>query len=154
MLREILARFGFSFDTKALTIYGDYFGVLGVHPSEGRLLTADESLGDPRVAVISEKLRRELFGNAGKVAGRTIQVDGQSVTVLGVAGDGFQGARRSLEAQMWVPFSALTVYNGFTREHLTDRQVRLHQYFVARPRQGVRPAQAEAQMAASNSFSR
>ncbi|MFH1833664.1 MAG: ABC transporter permease [bacterium] len=128
------------------SIYGDYFGVLGVRPSEGRLLRADESLGDPRVAVISDKLRRELFGNAEKVAGRTILVDGQSVTVLGVAGDGFRGARRSLEAQMWVPFSALTLYNGFSREHLTDRQVRMLQDFVARPRRGVRPAQAEAQI--------
>lgn len=128
------------------SIYGDYFGVLGVQPSEGRLLTADESLGDPRVAVISERLRRELFGDAGKVAGRTILVDGQSVTVLGVAGDGFQGARRSLEAQMWVPFSALTLYNGFSRESLTDREVRMHQKFVARLRHGVRPEQAEAQI--------
>jgi putative ABC transport system permease protein len=128
------------------SIYGDYFGVLGVHPSEGHLLTADESMGDPRVAVISEKLRQELFGTGGEVAGRTIQVDGQTVTVLGVAGDGFQGARRSLRAQMWVPSSALTLYNGFSTEDLRDRRFQLCQYLVARLRPGVRPEQAEAQI--------
>jgi len=130
----------------AESIYGDYFGVLGVHPSEGRLLTADESLGDPRVAVISETLRQDLFGDAGNVAGRTIQVDGQTVTVLGVAGDGFRGPRRSLEAQMWVPYSALTLYNGFSMDALTHREYHLIMSFVARLRAGVSPAQAEAQL--------
>ncbi len=127
-------------------IYGDYFGVLGVRPSEGRLLRADESLGDPHVAVISEKLRRELFGDGGKVVGRTIQIDGQSVTVLGVAGDGFEGARRSLPCQMWVPYSALTLYAGYRS---VEQAVSVPHYFrhmVARLRNGVRPAQAEAQI--------
>jgi len=127
-------------------IYGDYFGVLGVHPSEGRLLRADESLGDPRVVVISEKLRQELFGDGGEVAGRTIQVDGQPVTVLGVAGGGFQGARRSLPAQMWVPYSALTLYNGYPS--LEEAVSRPHYFMslVARLGPGVQPEQAEAQI--------
>ncbi len=126
-------------------IYGDYFGALGVRPSEGRLLRADEMLGDPRVVVVSEKLRQELFGNAGQVAGRTVQVEGQSVTVLGVAGGGFQGPRRDIPAQMWVPYSALALYNGFSPEDVEARTEDM-QFLVARLRPGARPAQAEAQI--------
>lgn len=125
--------------------WGDYFGVLGVHPSEGRLLWADETLGDPRVVVISEKLRQELFGSGGQAAGRTIQVDGQSVTVLGVAGGGFQGARRDKPAQMWVPYSALALYINFSPEDVAARTADM-KFLVARLRPGVRPAQAEAQL--------
>lgn len=129
----------------AETIYGDYFEVLGVRPSEGRLLRGEESLGNPHVAVISEKLRRELFGDSGEAAGRTIQVDGHSATVLGVVGDAFQGARRSRKAQMWVPLSALTIYNGFSKEKVMGRDVDC-QYLVARLRDNLHPARAEAQI--------
>lgn len=125
--------------------WGDYFGVLGVHPSEGRLLRADETLGDPRVVVISEKLSQELFGKTGQVAGRTIQVDGQAVKVLGVAGDGFEGARRDKPAQMWVPYSAIALYANFSPADVAARKAD-EQYLVARLRPGVRAAQAQAQL--------
>jgi putative ABC transport system permease protein len=134
------------------TVYGQFFHILGVQPAEGRLLRADESLGDPRIAVISQELRAKLFGDVKNVAGRTIQVDGQSVTIVGVAGGGFQGLDRRIPVQMWLPFSSLTVFNGFKPEDLTGRDFGGHrgnawqEGLVARLKPGVSVEAAEAQL--------
>ncbi|MCG6988580.1 MAG: ADOP family duplicated permease [Gemmatimonadetes bacterium] len=133
-------------------VYGDVFRILGVRPAEGRLLRGDESLGDPRIAVISQELRAKLFGDAKSAVGRTIEVDGQTVTVVGVAGGGFQGVDRRIPIQMWLPFSSLTVFNGFKPEDLTSRDPRLfggtawQEQLVARLKPGVSVEAAEAQI--------
>ncbi len=74
-------------DVLSMTVYGDFFEVLGVRPVDGRLFRGDETGpgADPRVAVISESLSMRFFGGVEGVAGRTITVNGESVTVLGVA---------------------------------------------------------------------
>jgi len=84
-IRRLSAPDGRLVDVASSSIYGDYFEVLGVRPRQGRLLRADETGPDanPRVAVIGEALAQRLFGDAGDVPGRTIQVDGESITIRG-----------------------------------------------------------------------
>jgi len=57
-------------DTRASTVYGDYFELLGVRPTVGRLLRAEETGpdADPLVAVISERLWEVLFNRSPEVA--------------------------------------------------------------------------------------
>ncbi|MHB1194836.1 MAG: ABC transporter permease [Longimicrobiales bacterium] len=127
-------------------VYGDYFGILGVHPAAGRLFRADETGvdADPLVAVISQDLAAKLFGSAEEAAGRTMLVDGRSVQVLGVAGGGFRGTLRAHETDVWLPYSSLAVFNGFSLGDLRDR--RMADWVVARLQGRADAESAEAQL--------
>ncbi|HEX9565700.1 MAG TPA: ABC transporter permease, partial [Gemmatimonadaceae bacterium] len=74
--------------------------------SRGRFFTNDEDdvHAPADVAVVSERFRRRQFGEDGDPIGRTIQLDGKGYTVIGVAGDGFEGIELSAVG-VWVPFS-------------------------------------------------
>lgn len=133
----------------AYSVYGDYFELLGVRPAVGRLLSAGETgPGDePLVAVISERLWETLFGRSPGVVGRQIQMAGQRLTVIGVAGGGFRGTfPGGWGVDVWTPRSAQVPLEGDRREHLWSRDRRLDQDFVVRLRPGVTLAAAEEQL--------
>ena len=126
-------------DTRASPVYGDYFELLGVRPSVGRLLRADETGpdADPLVAVISERLWEVLFNRSPEVVGRRFQANGATLSVLGVAGGGFRGSARFVEVDIWLPSSALVPVVGFLRDYFWSRDTRILQDFVLRPRRGI-----------------
>jgi predicted permease len=113
----------------------------------GRLLRADETGpdADPLVAVISERLWLALLGRSEDVAGRVVQVNGQPVTILGVAADGFVGPVRRDPQDMWVPRASLVQLNRVLPERLFRAESL--SYFITRVRPDVRVDAAEAQLA-------
>jgi len=130
-------------------IYGDFFEVLGVAPAAGRLLAAAETSveAEPLVAVISESLRNRLFGLTESAVGRTMVVEGHSVTVVGIAGGGFSGPERGAETGAWFPLSSMVPLLGRTPERLRSRQLIMHDNLLVLPREGVTLETAEAQIA-------
>lgn len=63
----------------------DFFSVLGVAPTLGRLPAAEEhGIGAEQVALISYGLWQSRFGGDREVIGRTIRLNGEPVTVIGV----------------------------------------------------------------------
>jgi predicted permease len=138
----------------AATIHGDYFEVLGVVPSAGRLLAASETGADadPFVVVLSESLRDDLFGLGEDVVGRTLTIGGHASAdrypfeVVGVAGGGFRGLTGMAEADAWFPLSALTPLGAFPAERLTTGESTIHPYYLVLPHPGVPLAAAEAQV--------
>ena len=70
----------------------EYFPVLGVKPAQGRLFREDlDKPGGPPTAVISTRLWRTKFNSDPAIVGRTLQLNGKSVTVAGIAPDKFLG---------------------------------------------------------------
>jgi predicted permease len=85
---------------------GNYFGVLGVRPALGRWLTsADDVPGAEPVAVIGHELWRSQFGGHPDAIGRTLQVNGSPLTVVGVAGPDFRGVLLPVQTEIWVPIA-------------------------------------------------
>jgi predicted permease len=86
-------------------VSGNYFDLLGVRIPLGRSFTAEEDrAGTPvRVAVISDKLWQTRFGSDPAIVGRTISLNGNAYTVVGVAGRGFSGPIVGRVADAWVP---------------------------------------------------
>src|SRR5688572_16770395 len=76
------------------------FAMRGVSPVLGRWLRADEERPDASVVVLSEATWRRHFGGVPSVINRTITLDGQPHTVVGVMPEAFGG-----EA-FWMPFAA------------------------------------------------
>jgi predicted permease len=71
----------------------DYFSVLGVEPSRGRLFAPEEgAIAIPtRVAVLTHDFWTAAFGADPDVVGGSVAIDDTTYTVIGVASAGFQG---------------------------------------------------------------
>jgi predicted permease len=86
-------------------VTADYFQLLGLSPTLGRFFLPDEGqAGVPMpVAVISHALwEREMGGDPG-VVGRTVRLNSQPLTVIGVAPEGFGGIVTAMRTDVWVP---------------------------------------------------
>lgn len=94
-------------DAGARTIYGarvtqGFFQVLGVPPALGRGFTAQEDAFDgPEVVVLSHGLFQREFGADPALVGRTVELGGGPVEVVGVAPPGF--AFPGPETGFWMP---------------------------------------------------
>ncbi|HEX7049885.1 MAG TPA: ABC transporter permease [Longimicrobiales bacterium] len=88
-------------------VSGNYFSVLGVTPAVGRLIlpSDDDVPGRAPVAVISYTVWQRSFGLNPDVVGRTVRLNGQPYTIIGVAPPGFAGSTRPLAAGVWVPMA-------------------------------------------------
>jgi hypothetical protein len=78
---------------RGLFVSGEFFEVLGVRPTLGRVLApADDRRGsDSPAAVISHAFWEREYGGARDVLGRTITLDGHPFEIAGVAAKGFHG---------------------------------------------------------------
>lgn len=87
------------------TVSGNYFKLLGVNAAVGRtfLPEEDQTPGTHPVAVISHGLWQRRFGADPSVIGRTITLNHQPLTVIGVAPPQYTGMIRGLAVEVWVP---------------------------------------------------
>ena len=86
-------------------VSGEYFGVLGLAPSIGRLLSPDDNrvLGGHPVAVVSHDYWTRRMGAAPSVLGSTLDLNGASFSVIGVAPPGFTGVWLESPVDVWIP---------------------------------------------------
>jgi predicted permease len=96
-----------AFVGEGMFVSGGYFGLLGVRPAIGRLLqpSDDAVIGANYVAVLSHEFWRERFGADPKVLGKTLLVNGKSLSIVGVAQEGFRGTTLGVEPAVFVPIS-------------------------------------------------
>jgi predicted permease len=98
-------------------VSGNYFPLLGIHPAEGRLFTADDDLhpGSHPLAVLSYAYWQARFAGDPKIVGQTVRINAYPLTVVGVAQNGFTGMEPGLPAQVFIPIAmAQTIRPGFT----------------------------------------
>jgi predicted permease len=86
-------------------VSGNYFDLLGVKAFSGRtfLLEEDQTPGAHPVVVISHGLWRRRFGADPALIGKTITINHQALTVIGVAPPHYTGMIRGLAIEVWVP---------------------------------------------------
>ena len=82
----------------------DLFPLLGVQAARGRFFTAaeDSTAGASRVIVLSEGAWRQWLGGTDDAVGRTVVLNDEPFTVIGVAPHGFTGAQFD-RVDAWVP---------------------------------------------------
>jgi putative ABC transport system permease protein len=87
-----------------LRVSGNFFSVLGVRPYLGRtFLPEEETLGRDREVVLSYGLWKRRYGGDPALVGRTIKIDGEDFTVVGVMPREFAWQFWSGPRQLWVP---------------------------------------------------
>ena len=122
---------------RGAAVSSDYFLGLGVAPALGRLFTdADDRPAAPSVAIISDALWKRLFNGDPSLVGRTIQLDGQATTVIGVMPPAFEPPL--VEADIWTP---IRIDPANAPRGIVVLRV------IGRLRPGVGLPQAEAEMA-------
>jgi putative ABC transport system permease protein len=115
----------------------ELFRLLGVAPGLGRWFLPDEERpGRDRVAILSHELWQRHFSSDPAVIGRKVIVDGQPYTVVGVTAEGFYFRRKGRD--LWLP---LTIDRA-AQPKRDDRNYEVY----ARPRAGVQPAAAQAEL--------
>jgi predicted permease len=91
----------------AAVVSGNYFNLLGIGPSIGRVLSArDDIPGAPPVAVLSSAFARHFFPDGTDVIGRVLDLNGMPATIIGVAANDFHGVQLDSPEQLWVPTHA------------------------------------------------
>ena len=86
-------------------VTGNYFDVLGVPIARGRTFAADEDkAGAPvRVVIISHGAWMNRFGSDPGIIGRTMTLNGNSYSIVGVAPEGFVSPILGRAPEMWTP---------------------------------------------------
>ena len=108
--REFGANLAFRGQTTSsfgLTVSGSYFQVLGVMPHLGRLLTEedDKTIGAHNVAVLAYHYWLERFAANPAVLNQTILVNGQPMTIVGVAPPNFTGVTIGTRPDVFIPLT-------------------------------------------------
>ena len=88
-------------------VTGNYFRVLGVRPALGRFFTPDEDAGPgahPVVVISHGFWTTRLAGDPG-VVGRTVRLNGNAFTVVGVTPPKFGGVFLLQRTDAWVPMA-------------------------------------------------
>ena len=131
-----------------LLVSGNYFPLLGVRPAIGRLFAAqdDATIGEPHVVVLSHAYWKNRFGLNPNVLNETMVVNGQVMTIVGVAQAGFQGTVLEVAPQVFVPLTmAHLMDRNFHREDMDSRTCRWAILF-ARLKPGITVEQARARL--------
>jgi putative ABC transport system permease protein len=92
---------------EAVLVSGNYFDVLSVRPQLGRFIGPDDAraVGESLVAVLSHEHWQNNFAGDPNVVGKTITVNNQDLTVIGVAPEWFTGMMRDYEPLVYVPLT-------------------------------------------------
>jgi predicted permease len=102
---------------QGVLVSGSYFPVLGISPALGRLLgpADDQAIGGHFVAVLSHDYWASKLGADQAVVGQTITINGQSMTIVGVAPEGFEGTTLGARPHVFVPITMRGLMQpGFT----------------------------------------
>ena len=131
-------------------VSANYFDVLEVKPVLGRTFLSEEGLdreaGYP-VAVISYRMWQNRFRGDPKVLGRTIRLNRQELTIIGVAPPEFQGSLVGVVFDIWMPITMATAM-GTGNGTLHYRGTRDITSTIIRLRAGVTIEQAGTEVVA------
>lgn len=125
-------------------VSGNYFDLLGVRPALGRLFTFNDDItaAAQPVAILSHPFWKRRFGSDPSVLNRTIRLNNQLFTVVGVSAAGFDGLDPGRSPDIRVPITMVSTLVQFPGPPpLSNRGSRWIQIF-ARLKPGIAPTAA------------
>jgi predicted permease len=130
-----------------MLVSGSYFGVLGLAPAAGRLIDARDEprVDEGAVAVLSYDYWQSAFGGDSAAIGHVLTVNGQPLTVVGVAPQNFTGTILGFRPQVFVPLTMRWLMEP-TRARDEENRRSYWVYLFARLKPGVTLAEAAASL--------
>ncbi len=122
-----------------LAATADFFPMMGVSPALGRVFKPEEfEPGSDNVVVLTDRFWTRRFGSDPNIVGRTIQLDGKTVEIVGVMPPGFEHPILWGPIDIWQPLA-------LTKERKTNRGSN-YLSSIGRLKPGVSIEQAEQSM--------
>ena len=120
----------------------DLFSVLGVTPMLGRTPTAaeDKLTETGRVVVLSERLFASRFGSDASIINKTITLNGNSFTIIGVMPKGFEFPIQNDPLDLWTTIAD----DAAGKEPITAQRGAHFLRLIGRLKAGVTQSQAQA----------
>ncbi|MGH9823037.1 MAG: ABC transporter permease, partial [Blastocatellia bacterium] len=128
----------------------NFFALLGVSPEIGRAFgSGDDQPGASQKVILSDQLWRQRFAGDESVVGQTVQMSGETFTIIGVMPPWFNfpnaagmpsGFRFAAHTDMWTPLA-------FTNEDMQNRGTQ-NLAVLGRLKANVSQAQAQSDMTA------
>ena len=125
-----------------------YFEVVGVAPAIGRMFLPDEyEVGKGHVVILGHRIWERRFGSANDILGKSVLLDGEPYTVVGVMAPGLYPARPTTSGQIsfdeeseqyWTPMSFTAQWANVRSAHVLG--------VLGRLKSGVTLQQAVAEM--------
>lgn len=86
-------------------VSGNYFDVLRVKPILGRSFAPDEDKtpGAHAVVVLGHSLWQRRFAGDPNLVGKTVELNGRTYSVIGIAPESFKGTKFGLSLDFWAP---------------------------------------------------
>src|SRR6202047_5330629 len=123
----------------------DYFTMLGAQPQLGRVFTAQDAVpGFIEAVVISDGFWRRNYGSDPKIIGRTMRLDNDLYTIIGVMPSGFRHPGRTLQTDVEVWCAA--GYNAAPFPVPAQRSIRMIPGAIGRLKPGLTVAAAQVQL--------
>ncbi len=126
----------------------EWFTTLGIRPSLGRFFSRDEAQRGEPLAVLGEALWRDLYRRDPGVVGRSLNLNGRSVRVVGIAPPSFEGLDIESAQELWMPMASRSALipaeaGEDPKAFLNDPEMYRFDV-VGRLRDDATPAQAQA----------
>jgi predicted permease len=115
------------------------FSLMGVKPILGRTFSSEEEKRGDRVIVISHGLWLRTFASSQAIVGRSLEVDGTKMTIVGVMPATFQFPARTVD--LWEPLTVFPNWSALRVKRNTPSG-----FVVGRLKRGVSFSQAQADM--------
>jgi predicted permease len=128
-------------------VSGNYFAMLGVEAAHGRVFAPDEgqTIGSSPVIVLSHGYWERRFGGDVSAIGKTVKVNGQSFTIVGVAPESFPGTEPILTVDAYAPLMMKAQLHQNQQDTFTQRGLESFRV-MGRLADGVSVTQAGAAM--------
>ena len=129
-----------------LMVNGNYFDLLGVKAAHGRTFQPEDDYPGANPAfVISHALWQRQFGADPSVVGKTVSLNSNSFTIIGVTPESFTGTDLGRRPEIFVPMQMYTLI-GFEQTLTTNRATRQFS-IMGRLKPAVDQGRAQASLA-------
>ena len=138
--------------TERVTIYSvtdNYFSMLGVQPTTGRLIQPNEgrARGDAPVVVLTHEYWLARFGGDSSVVGRSVRLNGRPFTIIGVTAQSFDKAHSLIHPSAYIPlWMHDDVSNEPPDQSILESRGRHQLWVLGRLKAGVPISQARASL--------
>lgn len=107
----------------AAEVTANYFDVLGIQPALGRFFRPNEEarLGGVPYVILGYSLWKTRFGGDPAILGKSIEIQHQMFTIIGVAPQGFTGCMPAIREDIWAPLAPCTA-PGCNDWHVLHRE--------------------------------
>ena len=124
-------------------VTGNYFDVLGVKAARGRTFSPEEDRtpGTQPFVVVSEAFRQKYFGEENPI-GKTLTLNNNSLTVIGVAPPSFTGMILERPTELWVP---VLMHPQLAQSKFIEKRTDAFLQLLGRIKDGLSVSQAQAE---------